>query len=210
MGYYQGDHYRSRRAGDYYRGDPGFFSFIGKALKGALTHIPGVGPVFEAASAVRGLLKRHGAPLPAPYIPGPAGLIPGGGMAVERAFSSLDPGVGVMAPGGGGGIITTSPMGTPVHPAAIAMELARIRHTHPNKSTYVTRGGGTSRWGVGLQVHPKGTEAVTSRRMNVGNARALRRALRRARGFAKLAHKVLRATHQFKGKGFGRAKTRRR
>src|SRR5438105_4510941 len=98
MGYYQGDHYRSRRfAGDYYRGDPGFFSFIGSALKGL------------------------------------------------------------------GGI-----------------------------------------------VRPKGTELVTSRRMNVGNARALRRALRRARGFAKLAHKVLRATHQFKGKGFGRAKTRRR
>src|SRR2546427_2416204 len=136
MGYYQGDHYRSRRfAGDYYRGDPGFFSFIGKALKGAVTHIPGLGPVLEGAAAIRGLFKRHGVPLPAPYIPGPVGLLPGAGMAVDRAFSSLDPGVGVIAPGGGG-IITQSPMGTQVHPAAIAMELARMRHTHPNKSTY--------------------------------------------------------------------------
>src|SRR5947199_264790 len=162
MGYYQGDHYRSRRfAGDYYRGDPGFFSFIGGAL---------ATPILEGLEAA--------------------------------------PGVGVMAPGGG--IITQSPMGTPVHPAAIAMQMARLRHTHPNKSTYVTRGGGTSRYPPGLMVHPKGTELVTSRRMNVGSARALRRALRRARGFAKLAHKVLSAAHQFKGKGFGRARSRER
>src|SRR5438309_10793851 len=196
MGYYQGDHYRSRR-GDYYRGDPGFFSFIGGIAKKALGLIPGVGPVLTAAAGIRGLLKGHGVPLPAPDVPGPAGRVPGVGSMLETGFGALAPtGVGIMAPGGGGGIITQSPMGTPVHPAAIAMELARFRHTHPNKSTYVTRGGGTSRYPPGLIVHPKGTELVTSRRMNVGNARALRRALRRARGFAKLAHKVLRATRQ--------------
>jgi len=217
MGYYQGDHYRSRRfAGDYYRGDPGFFSFIGSALKGlggivrkALPLVPGVGQVFSAALDIRNALQRKGVPLP-PASAG-TGLIPyGGGALATPILEGLEaaPGVGVMAPGGG--IITQSPMGTPVHPAAIAMQMARLRHTHPNKSTYVTRGGGTSRYPPGLMVHPKGTELVASRRMNVGNARALRRALRRARGFAKLAHKVLRATHQFKGKGFGRAKARRK
>ena len=85
-----------------------------------------------------------------------------------------------------------------------------MRRRHPNRSTYVTRGGGTSRWPVGLQLHPKGSELVTTRRMNIGNGRALRRALRRARGFAKLAHKVLRVTRQFKGKGFGGGRRRKK
>ena len=71
----------------------------------------------------------------------------------------------------------------------------------------VTRGGGTSKWPGGLSLHPKGSTMVTSRRMNVGNARALRRALRRARGFAKLARKVLVATsHYKKGGGHHRRK----
>src|SRR5437879_2148289 len=202
MGYYRGDHYR----GDYYRGDPGFFSFIGGALKGLVSGIGKVasfvpGPIGIAGKALTVLDQLK------PRAPGQGLLSPGPSMDMMLA----PPGVGVMAPGGGiGGIITQSPMGTPVHPAAIAMQLERMRHTHPNKSTYVTRGGGTSRWPAQLLVHPKHSELVTNRRMNVGNARALRRALRRARGFAKLAHKVLRVSHQFKGKGFGRAKSRKR
>jgi len=203
MGYYRGDHYR----GDYYRGDPGFFSFIGKALKGAVSLIPGVGPVLTAAAGVRQALKGGGVPLPAPYVPGPLGMIPGVGTALERSFSSLSPNIGVMAPGGGGGgLITQSPMGTPVSQAGIMMQLGRMRHTHPNKSTYVTRGGGTSRWPQQLIVHPKHTEAVTSRRMNVGNARALRRSLRRLSGFAKLARRVLVVSHKFKKRGAVRRK----
>ena len=59
-----------------------------------------------------------------------------------------------------------------------------------NKSTYVTRGGGTSRWPVGLTVHPKGSTCVKRRRRNVGNARALRRAISRVKGFVKLARKA--------------------
>ncbi len=65
-----------------------------------------------------------------------------------------------------------------------------MRRHHPNRSTYVTRGGGTSHWPVGLQVHPKGTELVPSRRMNIGNARALRRSIRRVMGFAKIVKRV--------------------
>jgi len=213
MGYYQGDHYRSRRfAGDYYRGDPGFFSDLGRALKRvvrsaiSLTPFGAAGSAIGTALEVRDRLRGAGVNLPVagPGLPpGVSGLIASG----ERALTSSD--IGIMAPGGGGLITTTSPYGTPVHPAAIAMQLARMRHTHPNKSTYITRGGGTSRWPQQILIHPKHTEAVTNRRMNVGNARALRRALRRARGFAKLAHRVLAATHRFKGKGFGRARKRR-
>ena len=124
MGYYQGDHYRSRRAGDYYRGDPGFFSFIGKIA----SFLPGVGGIAGKALTFLDKLKRRE---------------PGHGLVQEMLAPApstdlmLAPpqGVGIMAPGGGGGIITQSPMGTPVHPAAIAMQLERMRHTHPNKST---------------------------------------------------------------------------
>lgn len=60
-----------------------------------------------------------------------------------------------------------------------------------NKSAYVTRGGGTSKWPRSLQVHPKGTVCVKRRRRNVGNARALRRAISRVRGFVHLAHRAM-------------------
>jgi hypothetical protein len=87
-------------------------------------------------------------------------------------------GMGIMAPGGG---------------LPMVMGGGGMRRVHPNRSTYVTRGGGTSRWPVGLNVHVKGTELVPSRRMNVANPRALRRALRRVSGFGKIVHRVRRA-----------------
>lgn len=60
-----------------------------------------------------------------------------------------------------------------------------------NKSTYVTRGGGTSHWPAGqLMVHEKHTVCVKRRRRNVGNAKALRRAISRVKGFVKLARKA--------------------
>jgi hypothetical protein len=43
MGYYMGDYYRG------YRGDPGFFSFLGGLAKKAVGFIPGVGPIAKAA-----------------------------------------------------------------------------------------------------------------------------------------------------------------
>lgn len=73
-----------------------------------------------------------------------------------------------------------------------------------NKSTYITRGGGTSRWGPAgsITVHPKGTTCVKRRRRNVGNARALRRAISRVKGFVKLARKA----HSLVGGGHRRPK----
>ncbi|SRR5712691_863225 len=199
MPYYNAGDYYGR--GDYYQAG-GIFGFLGGVFKKAVGLIPGVGPVLQAAAGIRSALQHHGVPLPAPYVPGPAGMVPGVGSALEQGFAGL-------APGGGGvpmiappaGVITTSPLGTPVHPAAIAMQLARMRHTHPNKSTYVSRGGGTSRWPPGLLVHPAHTEMVTSRRMNVANPRALRRALRRAAGFVKLARRAHVKLTQFHGGG---------
>jgi len=74
-----------------------------------------------------------------------------------------------------------------------------------NKSTYVSRGGGTSKWPATLLVHPKGTTCVKRRRRNVGNAKALRRAISRVKGFVKLARKAhsLVGGHRTKQKRIG-------
>jgi hypothetical protein len=88
--------------------------------------------------------------------------------------------MGIMAPGGGGAPM----MALPGMPGTFA------RGYRLNKTTYIVRGGGTSRWPVGVQVIPKHTVAVKSRRMNVANPRALRRSLRRVAGFAKTVKRV--------------------
>jgi hypothetical protein len=110
-------------------------------------------------------------------------------MMINRSAGALT--------GGPPGIITTSPLGTPVSAAAIARQMGAVhaRRSHPNKATYVIRGGGTSRWGPAgqVQVIPKGSTQVPNRRMNVANGRALRRALRRVAGFGKLAKRSRRA-----------------
>lgn len=75
-----------------------------------------------------------------------------------------------------------------------------------NKSTYITRGGGTSRWGPAgsITIHPKASTCVKRRRRNVGNARALRRAISRVKGFVKLARKA----HSLVGGGRRKGKTK--
>jgi len=73
---------------------------------------------------------------------------------------------------------------------AMVWDGTRYRATHPNKSTYVTRCGGTSKWPQQLVVHPKGTECVTRRKMNAGNGRAAVRAVRRLVAFYGLSQRV--------------------
>lgn len=88
----------------------------------------------------------------------------------------------------------------------------RWRSTHMNKSTYVTRGGGTSRWPKQLTVHPKGTECVPSRRMNPGNGRAAKHAVRRLVAFYRLSNSVakqLRKAASRAGLNRGRGRGRR-
>jgi hypothetical protein len=84
---------------------------------------------------------------------------------------------------------TFGPM-LPTTPSGPAYAPATMARTHPNKSTYVTRGGGTSRWPAGLQLHPKGTVQVTNRRMNAGNGRAAKHAVRRLVAFYRLSNQV--------------------
>lgn len=194
MPYYTGDaiHYR----GDYYRGDyyrGSIFSFVGKALGG----IAKVG-----TNIIRGQL---GLSAPAPAFPGvnfpmlqaPAqtGLINVGGQGPQTGLFNF----------GGGPAPISQPM---IGPTGMPI----VRGYHLNRSTYETRGGGTSRWGAAghLAVHPKGTVMVRNRHRNVGNARALKHALSRVSGFARLARRVMSFTHPRAGKGHFKFRRKKR
>lgn len=173
---YAGDYY-----GDYYgdyAGDPGFFSSVGNLIKKAA----GVATaVFSGPAAVAGAVGNilSGSPNPQPPPP-PLPQLPGlgnppvlyqGPAAVQGTNGS------VLVGGGQAGV----PLRPDIGNCGVGM-----RGLHANKSTYVTRGGGTSKWPQQILVHPKGTECVKSRRMNPANPKALRRAIRRGRGAVKL------------------------
>jgi|SRR5438552_4636679 len=195
--YYAGGYY----AGGYYAG--GVFSFLGKVVKAGVS---------VASGALAGFKF------------GPAGVIAGGAAGAARAITSgvheetlaaggsesaLTPELiakhrqALLRGGSGGGVLkpTTALPVTMGGGMGLMVPGMHFRRLHPNKTTYITRGGGTSRWPVGIQVHPKGTEAIPSRRMNVANPRALRRALRRAHGFARLARRYVTVVRHFKRKG---------
>jgi len=136
--------------GDYYRGDPGFFSAIGGLVKKAVGFIPGVGPIASGALGMIG---------------GGATKVAGGGgkMAVMKG-----------AIGKIGGAIKKHPV---LSAAGAAGAMAGVGALTERALT----GGGRKR-----------------RRMNVYNPRALRRAVRRAHGFAKMARRVLHIEKRFK------------
>jgi len=185
MGYYlgdcngncygRGDYYR----GDYYRGDPGIFGSIAKVLGRVVGGVAKNLPVVRAISTAVDLFKPRPS---APMLPAVAPQLPQVPFGFGQAPSFPAPGTQVLQARMAGGYVC-APDG---------------KRGHLNKSTYVTRGGGTSRWPQFLQIHPKGSECVGPRRMNVANPRALRRALRRASGFAKLASRYVKVSRRFK------------
>jgi len=189
MPYYGAGDYYGR--GDYYRGDyyraGGLFSFLGKIAKTVVGIIPGpVGTIGRALLAGRGAAPAV-VPTALPLTPLPPPVFDGGG----------GPGQQPEMPGGG-------PFGGPM-----VRGFGPVRGHHLNRSTYVTRGGGTSRWGHDLEVHQKGEVLVTNRRMNAGNARALKHALRRVKRFAHLARQVMTFVHP-RGAGKARFKFHRK
>jgi len=198
VGYYTGD------PGYYRAGDPGIFDVfksVAKVVGGAVLGTFAGGPVGGIIGAVKGTASAISSGTAV------ATLGAGGGgtaytpaMRAKHAEILMRGGAGAIQRGGlamqaGGGMALMAPG-------------MHVRRMHANRSTYITRGGGTSRWPAQLLVHPKGTEAVPSRRMNVGNARALRRSLRRLRGFAKLARKVLVTAKHYKKSGVSRGRVR--
>jgi len=154
--------------GDYYLGDPGFFSTLGSIAKSAVSFIPGVGPALskgiEAVSASRAAAKAAKIGLPAAAGAASGGLAAGG---IKGALSRV------------GGAALKHPVLTGAGAAGIGAAVGAIATSETQK---LLRGGR-------MRKH---------RRMNPCNPRALRRALRRAHSFAMFAKKVVRVEHRFK------------
>ncbi len=166
MPYYQGDYY----AGDYYYGDPGLFSFIGKAAKSAIKVAKGV---IGAGKQVKGLLPAKVA------APSAAGAASTGIVSKVSHIIVKHP---VMSAAAGAGIATaaTAGLGTMAGKAVMGKMGAPAL---PSGATPMHRMRMPGM--AGMRRH---------RRMNPCNIHALRRSIRRAQSFARIAKKVLRFT----------------
>lgn len=203
MGYYsdrgdcmygRGDYYQ----GDYYRGDPGLFGSLKKALGGAVRGFITGGPLGAVGGAVGALTKfnpKQGTAL------APAGEQ----LGLPRSRTRIQ----LLPPSyereSFGPEIMQQPQGT-LTPQGEFIPGCQLPGFRKNKSSYFRAVPGQP--GVGVLV-PKGSVCVKSRRLNVANPRALRRAIRRAQGFAKLSRRVLSFVSAKAPKGRPRFKRKR-
>jgi hypothetical protein len=212
--YYRGDYYR----GDYYRGDPGLFGFLGKVAKTVGRIGIGAATGYITGGGIKGaIVGAAGGAGEATVANIRSETLAAGGEASAYTPAMRARHAEIVARGGAG-LITRGGLANQggIAPAGMALAtgvMPHLRRMHANRSTYVTRGGGTSRWPVGIQVHPKGTELVPSRRMNVFNPRAARRAARRLAGLGKGLLRIRRvvgraATALGSHRGRGRALSR--
>lgn len=118
-----------------------------------------------------------------------AGMIPGVGGIIGKVTGAI----------GGGRIKLPGPIGMRVPGVPGSGVLSRVKQVglkHP-VLTGAAAAGAVGIVGAGMHIARSGKhagEAVRNRRMRVTNPKALRRAIRRAQGFAKLASRVLRFT----------------
>lgn len=170
--------------GDYYAGDPGVFSFLRKAAGAAAGFIPGVG------GGISRLISRVGGR-------GTAGVASAATSAIVRRLP------------------------TPLAHAAAG--IARTVSKHPVLSA-AGAAGAISAGAVAMRPSPTGAGMAATlpgaarmamgfrrrRRMRVTNPRALRRAIRRAEGFKRLALRVLKFTGPKRPRGHAYFKPRRK
>lgn len=175
--------------GDYLagrRGDPGIFGAIRGAVSGGMRSLvtggnPIAGAIAGGVSGARSLPAPASAPAPMfSRAGGPPGVL-------SAAPPGLAPGQTMST---GTALVGVSPLGT--------VGVASRPGYRPNRSGYYTRTG---------YVAP-GSRLVRIRHMNVGNGRALKRALRRAFGFRKMATAVMSFALTGKKRGPGRFKAR--
>jgi hypothetical protein len=153
--------------GDFYRGvgDPGLFSFLGKAASTAF-HFLAPAPIKAAVSAATGIITHaRGKAIAARESAAARGLTTG---LVGKHWG---PGVGIMAPGGG------------ITQRAIAQRGVAAMHRGAKGRPVVMTPSGVPTFGVGGR----------RRHMNVANVKALHRAVRRLLGFRHLVTKVERS-----------------
>jgi hypothetical protein len=174
--YGRGDYYR----GDYYRGD--IFGILGKAVKGIGGAIGGFikgGPVGAIGGAISAVTGR-----PTTVTPPTIHLPVGGFPTISPPTITQGPvgGFGPQLPTGVGTVPTGSMTPQGFLPGC------QLKGYRPNKSSYYKAVPGNPMAAVLI---PKGSVCVKTRRMNIANPRALRRAVRRAQGFAKMARRVM-------------------
>jgi len=173
-----------------------FLGFLGKTLIGGVTGFLTGGPAGAIIGGVSGALgvksagSAGGGVMPA----SPIGITGRPLSGFGRALSSPAPGYG----GAGGGSVPS----TAVTAQAGAGKIECARGAHFNKSHYFTGGSTLVHPAPVVEVFP-GTKCVKRRKMQVTNAHALRRALRRAYGFEKLAMRTIRLVHPKKKGSFG-------
>lgn len=170
--------------GDFYEGDP-FFGGLGRLLGKGVKALTGIG---------FGGRKKPGTALLAPAAAGIAALAKShptlAGMASQAGqVIARHPIISAAAAAGTIGMLSKGAM----HPArAMAM--------HPAMTAGMR----------GMHVSKRTGAVVRNKRMRVTNPKALRRAIRRANGFARLARKVLRFTSPRAPKGRAVFKHRKR
>src|SRR5713101_2324804 len=127
-----------------------------------------------------------------------AGFIPGLGGVAGKLLSKAPGGAIVRAVEAGGGIVRRVGGAIVKHPVLSAAGAAGVAGAVGGLVGRETAGGMAPK---GFHVSRKTGKVVKNRRMRVTNPRALRRAIRRATGFARLARKVLSFTSPRKHKG---------
>lgn len=166
-----------------------FLGFIGKTLIGGVTGFVSGGPAGAVIGATTAALTKS--PTLAGSGAGSASALPTttlGRFPTTITSKPMTGGLSLMGPGGSTG--TTSLPGSAASPASSAAAAAGGSCPpgfHPRKTS------GT------FGTHP----CVRNRHMNVTNPKALRRALRRAYGFEKLAMRTIRLIHPRKKASFG-------
>jgi len=181
MGYYMGDYYGG---GSYYRGDP-FWGFVGRALKGVVKLATGFGGGTAAAPVIKQLAAAPAAAGRAAIIPrmiGKAGsIVTSGGAAVGRMVAK--------------------------HPVLSAAGAAAVLGTGLGAGGEALMAPGVAPHG--MHMSRKTGHLVRNRHMRVTNPKALRRAIRRTHGFARLAMKTIHLVHPKKKARFGGFRRRR-
>jgi hypothetical protein len=190
--YGRGDYYR----GDYYRGDPGLFGFLGKIAKTVVRAVvPGGGALLDIAGGILKARRPPGTSLATIPQVGPPAFQPNVQTQVQTGglFNLGYQQIGGGGGGGGGGAAQVPMVRGPDG------QLCQLKGYHVNRGRYYTRAG----------VVEPGTKCVKNRRMNVLNPKALRRGLRRAFGFKKIAMRTLHLLSPTKPKRFAGFKRKR-
>ena len=174
----RGDYYQ----GDYYHGDPGFLGsvgkFLGKAIKTAVRATPLGAVASQALTVIRG---QKGTPPPAMIAPSfPVTNVPGIRGALQRIVPFGATGLEVVPNG--------APQGLQMIPG-VGLVPCPMKGQRLNKTGYYKQVQPGNPY-TAVYVPPKSV-CVKTRRINIANPRALRRAVRRAQGFAKMARRVM-------------------